>query len=45
MNEFSPPVGGGNEQYAACDAAGAPSEVTQAQLDELNIAVTWKGEE
>ena len=23
----------------------APSEVTQAQLDELNIAVTWKGEE
>jgi len=24
---------------------GAPSEVTQAQLDELNIAVTWKGEE
>ena len=42
MNEFSPM--GGNERYAACDDEGAPGEVTQAQLDELNIAVTWKGE-
>ena len=34
-----------DEGYGTCGDAGAPGEVTQAQLDELHIQVTAEEEE
>ncbi len=43
MSELS--AWAGSEGYGACDDADAPSKVTQAQLDELHIAITAEEEE
>ena len=41
---MSPAAERRGEESGACADAGAPSEVTQKQLDELHIAVTAKEE-
>lgn len=43
MNELSRQRG--SEEYGACGDEGAPSEVTQKQLDELHIVCTAKKEQ
>jgi len=43
VNKVSPQ--GGTERYGACGDESAPGEVTQAQLDELSIAIVRKEEE